>query len=152
MISLEKFGILDEAKSAFAAGDRERALALAHQYAIEVVPELYDATPEELPEIIGPLSMLYAKMEEWELAALKYADICAYTEKYFPGTVYTASDWWRLSWYRKKNGDVHGALHALERAALHMRQTERWSRLERTYEEERNALQGMAATVSEAPE
>jgi hypothetical protein len=152
MIDLEKCEILDEAKSTFAAGDRERALALAHQYAIAVIPDLYTASPEELPEILGVLSRLYVKMEEWELAALKYADLCSYTEKYFPGTEYTASDWWRLSWYRKNSGDVHGALDALDRAALHMSQTDRWPSLQRTYKEERSALQKMAASAAGAAE
>lgn len=146
MIDLEKYDIVRKAKAAFAGGDRERALDLAHQYATAIAPDLYTASPEELSEMIGSLSILYAEMEEWELASLKYADVCAYTEKYFPGTVYTANDWWRLSRYRRNSGDIHGALRALERAAVHMCRTERWGNLQRTYEEERDALQRMAVS------
>lgn len=147
MINIAAFRIIDEAKAAFTARDRAGALALADRYAIAVASDLFTASAEELPEIVGPLAMLYADMEEWELAALKYADLCMYTEKHFPGTVYTASDWWRLSWYRRDSGDVHGAIQALERAALHMQQTERWPKLQQTYREELRKLRELAASA-----
>lgn len=103
--------------------------------------------------IVAPIQNLYMAMGEWELAALKGADVCALAEASAPNTTATAGDYSLLADALERKGDPAGALHATETAVRHLKGAGAYDEYADSYERRlqklRQLCEGAAASSDE---
>jgi hypothetical protein len=116
------------------AGDTTGGLRLLDGAAMAFATDFIAADPFEVAMILGGAAKTLEHARLYELAALKYADLCAYAEQRLPGTTETAGDYTDLSRMLRVLGDLPGALLALERAARHLQASGAWSQYADQYE------------------
>ena len=134
MMELKTMQIYGAALESAKKGDREEALRLADQYAVESAISFETADPEGLAMIVAPLVNFYESMGEWELCALKSRDVCALAEKLCADTTETAGDYAHLSTALEQLEDYAGAIEALENSVRHLKGAGAWSTYAAHYE------------------
>lgn len=121
------------AYQAVKSGDKNKALQELNKLEQEIVQGVKIATPNERLQLLAATGDLYVELEEWELAALKYENICALAEKTDPYTTQTSGDYFVLANIREKTRDYVGAIKAMEKAIEHMKPTAEWEKYEKNY-------------------
>ncbi len=121
-------------------GNHAEALQYIDKYCVEFMRTFDAATPYEVMTAIAGIARQYQSIGEWEFAALKFADVCAYAHKNEPGTTETAGDFYNLSNMLYNIKDYPNALTALERSIDHLKKAGVWEAYETTYVKLHNEL------------
>jgi len=151
VMSLSTLGILAEAQNAMGRGDRSAARALVDRYAAEAASGFETADPEGLLMIVAPAAIVYERFGEWELAALKWRDVCALAEKVSPDTGATAGDYEGLARALTALNDYDGAIAALESSARHLRGAGEGEKRRAALERELARLRGLRTGAASGP-
>ncbi|MEW6386985.1 MAG: hypothetical protein AB1491_05650 [Thermodesulfobacteriota bacterium] len=141
MLDLRTLKHLEQAIKAAQKGDRKTALGEVRQFEEKFAQEGKFANPTEWLEMMGVVAKIYQMVGEWELAALKFEDLCDFAEKHHPHSTEIAGDYYSLSKAREKLGDFQGALNAMEKSTLHLKASGQWTRYQTSYDERISMLQ-----------
>jgi tetratricopeptide (TPR) repeat protein len=146
MLSLEVMRHLGTAYQAAVAGDQAKAMDEMQQFERKFVSEGKFASPDEWLMILGAMGNVYLALEKWELAVLKFEDVCRHAEKHNPGSRETAGDYYSLSQACEGLGDITGALAAMEKSKVHLQKAGKWEEFRKGYEERISRLRGKKET------
>jgi tetratricopeptide (TPR) repeat protein len=111
--------LLQQAFKCIESGDRINALVLIDLFGAASIRNYDSLSPTEIMDVVASIAKFYEYMGEWEMAALKYSDVCSYAHKNEPGTIETAIDFFNLAKMLDKIGDYSYAIIALERSIAH---------------------------------
>ena len=112
---LEIYTLVNELEHALVLKNRERALALLSR--LEQSSAFVDGSLNALSklELLGNVANAYIRLEEYAIAVLKMEDVCDYAAKIDPRNIRTALDYRKLAQLRERNGDLNGAMDAIDR-------------------------------------
>jgi len=134
MLSTEIMLLGGKAHQAFQKGDVASGLAVLDEQAFAFAREMAAATPYEVAITLAGTAKILEAAGQFELAALKFADVAAYAEIREPGTTETAGDFADLATMLERIGDRDGALNAVLRSAAHLKLAGDWERRRAYYE------------------
>lgn len=142
MLSIETLSQLGRAYQAAVAGDQVKAMDEMNQFERKFVSEGKFASPDEWLSILGMMGNVYLALKKYELAVLKFEDLCRQAEKYNPGSSETAGDYYSLSQAHEGLGDLTSALAAMEKYKAHLQEAGIWDDFREGYEERISILSG----------